>query len=56
MNTQWLKEATNEELFEQYAISLNQLSKAKMFSVSWMECKKELDLIKEEMLTRMKHQ
>ncbi len=54
MNTQWLKEAGNEELFEEYAIILNQLSKAKMFSVSWMECKKELNLIKEEMLNRMK--
>ena len=56
VNTEWLKTASNEELFEQYAISLNQLSKAAMFSVSWMECKKELELIKEEMLNRMKHQ
>lgn len=56
MNTEWLKTASNEELFEQYAISLNQLSKAAMFSVSWMQCKKEMDTIKEEMLNRMKHQ
>ena len=54
MNTEWLKEATNEELFEQYAISMNHFSKTKMFSVSWMEYKKELDLIKEEILNRMK--
>ncbi len=56
MNTQWLKEASNEELFEQYSITMNQLSKAAIFSVSWMKCKEELDLIKDEMLNRMKHQ
>lgn len=54
MNTQWLKEASNEELFEQYAIIMNELSKTTMFSASYMQCKKELDLIKEEMLNRMK--
>lgn len=54
MNNQWIKEATNEELFEQYAISMNELSKAVMFSAAYMECKKELNMIKEEMLNRMK--
>lgn len=53
MNTQWLKEATNEELFEQYEISLNQSAKATMFSTTWWQCKEELKLIKEEMLKRM---
>lgn len=57
MNTEWLKTASNEELFEQYAIAMNNLSKHPMFGVSWMQCKEELNLIKEEMLNRMeKHQ
>ena len=56
MNIQWLKEASNEELFEQYAITMNEFTKTTMFSVSWTQCKKELELIKEEMLNRMKHQ
>jgi hypothetical protein len=51
---QWCKIALNEELIEQYQITLNELSKKQMFGVSYMECKKELDMIKAEMLKRMK--
>lgn len=51
---QWLEQASGEELIEQYGITMNNLGKTKMFSVSYMEYKKELEMIKAEMLKRMK--
>lgn len=50
---QWCKIALNEELIEQYGITMNNLGKTKMFSVSYWEYKKELEMIKAEMLKRM---
>lgn len=50
---QWIKNASGEELMEQYGITMNQLGKTQMFSVSYMEYKKELDMIREEILKRM---
>lgn len=51
---QWIKEASGEELFEEFEMCLNELAKTTMFSVSYMEIKKELAMIKAEMLKRMK--
>lgn len=50
----WLENASGEELIEQYGITMNNLGKTIMFSVSYMEYKKELEMIKAEMLKRMK--
>lgn len=53
---QWLEKASGEELIEQYGITMNLLGKTKIFSVSWMDYKKELEMIKAEMLKRMNRQ
>lgn len=51
---QWIKEASNEELMEQFEMTLTEVRKSKMFSISYMEYKKELAMIREEILGRMK--
>ncbi len=54
MNTQWIKEATNEELLEHLDVSYNNLNKAKVFSDEHRESFFEIKMIKEEILNRMK--
>lgn len=54
MNTEWLKEATNEELVEELDICLQRLHRTKVFTVAHSECYAEVKLIKAEILKRMK--
>lgn len=54
MNTQWVKEATNEELLEHLDVSYQHLNNAKVFSDEHRDAFFEVKMIKEEILNRMK--
>ncbi len=54
MNTQWIKEATNEELLEHLDVSYHNMLKEAVFSEKHRECFFEIKMIKEEILNRMK--
>ena len=54
MNTKWLNSATNEELLEQLDLSFQQLTKTQVFTPEHRELFRDIKLIKEEILKRMK--
>lgn len=54
MNTQWLKQATNEELLAQMEAGYQHLNNTPIFTKEHREIFAEIKLIKEEILFRMK--
>ena len=56
MNTQLLKEMTNEELVGEMENAIQQMNHAKIFSPEHRECHTVVQLIKEEILNRMNRQ
>lgn len=54
MNTEWIKNATNEELVDELDLTLQQLNKSKVFTTEHRNLYSVVKLIKEEILNRMK--
>ena len=54
MNTEWLKEASNEELLKELDLTFQRLNKTEVFTTEHRQCYAVVKLIKEEILNRMK--
>lgn len=56
LNTQVLKQMTNEELLVEFENAIQQMNNTKIFSPEHKECHQTVKYIKEELLIRMNRQ